>query len=333
VWLAAIAAAFLIALAWFLRFHSVTTPEAPLSATSLSGAWLTDLVALALGMLSLPWPMPIMLSVFSACAVGALLAWLYSRLRFNNWSPATALWLVGGLAAHPVIVAAVETDHATIPLMLACAVVVPAVRRLESVGDVQAEMGFGLMLPILFLAGPATAPLIPLLAVFGACSDPTARHDSRAFVAMLLVAVLPSLLVLIGLFGMLGTARSLGAFVGIYRDWYTAGPQGGDDLRRIGASVAVTILPFSLLTIAYCLRDDRRRQVWSAIAVPALPFYVAAGAATFSWPLAPTVPTAVLLAAYASWLSVARLTPTFRALAILLLLCSTLAGWGIPALR
>jgi hypothetical protein len=82
--------------------------------------------------------------------------------------------------------------------MLACAAVVPAIRRLESVGDVQAEMSFGLVLPLLFLAGPTMTLLVPVLALFGAASDPSVRTEPRALAAMIIVSIKPSVLILVG---------------------------------------------------------------------------------------------------------------------------------------
>ncbi len=333
IWIAAAASTFLIALAWLLRFSDDGSSAASGLTVELTGAWLTDLVSWAFAALPSPWPLPVMLSVFSAIAVGVLLAWLYRRLRYNNWSPVGATCLLAALAANAAIVASVRTDHSAIPLMLACAAIIPGIRRLEAVGDVQAEMGFGLMLPMLFLAGPATTPLIPALALFGASADPIARRDGRAYLAMFLVAIMPSLLVLIGLLGMLGTRGAAEIITGAYGSWFTYRPLAGGDLQRLLATNAVAIVPFAILIAAYCLQNDRRRQVWSAIAVPALPLYVIAGMAVFSWPLPPTAPATVLLAAAASWLSVARLPVLFRRVAISLIAAGAVISWALPVLE
>jgi hypothetical protein len=335
VWLAAPLAAALAVIGWILLANEERTGLlAPLAAGSrvalptADGAWLSNLVVWTLDVL--PWPLTAKLTVFSAIAVGILLAWLYVRLLRNNWPVAEALCIVLVLAGHAIVVGAVIADHRAIPMMLACAAVVPAIRRLEAVGDVQAEMSYGLVLPLLFLSGPTMTLLVPVLALFGAASDGEARSDPRAFVAMFMVAILPTILIMVGMFGMLGETESVRLFTDVYLARFGAYRLAPEAIRPLVAMSAATVLPFGLVIAAYCLQPDRRRKVWSAIAVIGLPAYLVAGAFAFHWPMLVSTPTAACLAAFASWLSVARLPPAMRRAAILLLVLVTAASWTPP---
>jgi hypothetical protein len=334
IWVAAIAVLALLALAWFLGPGGADM--LPMSRDRVpgayDGAWLSQMLAWLVAIVPIPLPADTLLALVSALALGALLAWLYQRLVFNDWPVIEALLFVLALGANAIIVGTVTSDHRAIPVMLACAAVVPGLRRLESVGDVQAEMSFGLVLAFLLLAGPATAMLIPGLALFGTLSDRATRSDVRAFVAMFLVAIMPTLLVLTGMLGMLGVDRAIPLFRAVYLDPFR--PALLDDASRHGLLrvFAITVVPAGLLIAAYWLQLDRRRQPWSALAVLLLPAYLLAGAALFSWPVADTVPTAVFLGAFASWLSVARLNRTFRRAATILVLIGTVVSWEAAGL-
>jgi len=333
-WVAAGAVLTLLALAWLLGPGGAGLPA--ISGEHVpgvyDGAWLSQIVVWLVMRLPVPLPPETLLALFSALALGALLAWLYQRLVFNDWPAIEALLFVIALGANSIIVATITVDHSAIPVMIACAAIVPGIRRLESVGDVQAEMSFGLVLAFLLLAGPAPALLIPGLALFGTLSDRTARSDPRAFIAMFLVAIMPTLLVLAGLFGMLGLDRAIPLFKAIYIDPFHPEILYVEGVRAFFHVFAATVLPAGLLIAAYWLQPDRRRQPWSALAVLLLPVYVIAGAYLFSWPVAETLPTAVFLGAFAAWLSVARLKPVFRRAAMALILLGAVVSWTAPGL-
>jgi hypothetical protein len=333
-WVAAPLAAALVIAVWTLMAQGVfamllaPVPGTRVALPTVDGAWLSNLVVWMVS--ALPGELDIKLMVVSAVVIGFLLAWLHVRLVGNGWAVPEALLLVLVIAGHAVVVGAVIADHRVIPVMLACAAVVPAIRRLESVGDVQAEMSFGLMLPLLFLAGPTMTLLVPVLALFGAVSDREARSDIRAFVAMFLVAILPTLLIMTGMFGMLGEAEAKRLFHDVYLARFHAFDLSPNSVVPLLTMTAATLLPFGLIVAAYCLTPDRRRQVWSAIAVIGLPAYLIAGAFVFHWPMLVSTPTAVCLAAFASWLAVARLSRTMRLAAIMLVLLVTAASWTMP---
>jgi hypothetical protein len=332
-WVAASVVALLFALAWLWAADTGRGLQSlALAEGTRDGAWLSDLVVWLLTALPGELPLNTTLAVFSAGVLGALIAWLYRRLIYNDWPAFDALVFVGALACNSFIVSAVTADHRVIPLMLACAAVIPGIRRLESVGDVQAEMSFGLLLPLLFLAGPSTALLIPMLAVFGALSDSETRRNRAAFIAMFLVAIMPTLLVLTGLVGILGVHEAGRLATEIYGPAFHPEPLASGKWTPFLTIFAYAVLPFAIVIVAYWLQHDRRRQPWSAMAVLVLPVYLLLGAVLFSWPMSPAAPAAVFLGAFASWLAVARLTPTFRRASAALMVLGTMVSWSAAVL-
>jgi hypothetical protein len=261
--------------------------------------------------------------------VGLFAALLFANLRRNDWrtwrASAVVLFLAGNALALYAITAAVSA----IPLILACALIVPSIRRLESVGDVQAEMGFGMVLPLFLLAGPLTTPLVPVLAVMSALTDPEARRDFRAFIAMFLVAILPSLIVLFALLSMhFDHGGKLADFLAPYAGIYTR--DGPADWLRALTDMAL-LAPVAIVPLIYCLRPDRRMQPWSALAVVAVPFYLMLGRILFGWHVDPWVPAAALIAGFAAWISVSRLAPHLRAASVAMLFISATASWMYAA--
>ena len=332
--IAAAAAGFLIALLWYLPAGvGDGILAAPSSSTGLNGGvWLSDLVARPIMAVPWPWPPETVLTVVAACVLGILIAWLYERLVYNDWTHLEALLFVVFLTGSSAIMAAVTGDHRAIATMVACIAVVPGIRRLESVGDVQANMSFGLVLPLLFLAGPPTAPLILPLALFGALTDPVARREWRAFVAMFLVAIMPTLLVFTGMLGLFGIQEVVRLATEVYVPAFSIARLDRAATQALVTQFSDCVLPFAIVTVAYVFSRDRRWQPISAIAVIVLPLYLVSGAIVFSWPISPSLPTVAFLGAYASWLSVARLRPVFRWVSIALMLVTAAVSWSAPVL-
>ena len=104
---------------------------------------------------------------------------------------------------------------------------------------------------------------------------------------------------------------------------------GAAEARAFLVPATIAILPFTAVTAGYLLRKDRRRQPWSALAVLVLPVGLLAGAVVFSWPITPATPVLVFLASFASWLSVARLTPVFRRVSAGLLVLAAAMSWTL----
>lgn len=332
--IAVAAAGFFIALLWHLRAGvGDGIPAVPSASAGLEGgAWLTDLVARPIMALPWPWPIETVLAVVAACVLGVLIAWLYERLVYNDWTRLEALLFVVCLTGSSAIVGSVTGDHRAIATMVACIAVVPGIRRIESVGDVQANMSFGLVLPLLFLAGPPLAPLILPLALFGALADPVARHDWRAFVAMFLVAAMPTLLVFTGMIGLFGIPEVMRLAREVYAPAFSFVRLDHAATQALVVRFVYTVLPFAIVIVAYMFMRDRRWQPVSALAVMILPLYLVCGAIVFAWPIPPSLPTVAFLGAYASWLSVARLRPIFRWVSIMLMLLTAALSWSAPVL-
>jgi hypothetical protein len=332
-WVAATSAGLFTVLVWYLHLIDGVRTQIPDSAfapqsEAQRGEWLSYLVIRAIDALPFDWPLSAAPAVITAGVLGFLIGWLYQRLIYNNWTHIEALLLVGLLGANAVVVSMVLGDHRPIATMIACIAVIPGIRRIESVGDVQADMSFGLVLPLLFLAGPATVPLIVPLCLFGALADSESRHDLRAFIAMFLVAIMPTLLVLTGMLGMFGGPEFVRILREIYIPAYTPDQLNADSTMALLTVATYTILPFVIVTIAYVLVRDRRWQPMSALSVVILPLYLVVGAVVFSWPISATLPTAAFLGAFTSWLSVARLSGVIRWVSIALMLLTAALSWS-----
>jgi hypothetical protein len=320
-----------VAVAWLLASHglrgALTTVDPALSGRT--GAWLSELVVWALQPLTVFAAPETVLQVFSAGVLGVLAAYVLRRLLYNDWPLPDAAILVGAVAANALLLDAVLHDQGALPVMIAFAAVIPGLRRLESVGDAQAEMSFGLVLPLLFLAGPATALLVLPLAIMGALLDPLARQDRRAFVAMFLVALMPTLLVVVGIAAFAGW-REIISVAASYKSLIEPHPLSLPAGGRYLLVFAATVLPFAPIFVAYSLSgDDRRRQPLSAALVWLLPAYLLLGAIFFSWPIAPAVPGIAFLGAFVAWLSVARLHRLLRCAAVAIAIATALLSWAI----
>jgi hypothetical protein len=192
---------------------------------------------------------------------------------------------------------------------------------------VQSTIGLGLLMPLVLLAGPLTTPLIVPLALGAALADPDGRRDPRAFVAMLLVALIPALIVAIGVVGFVAQS-GLGVENVILPYYATYGSlRLGDVAHSLG--ILFTLAPVAVVPLLYCIWPNlpEKRHVWSALAVVAMPVWLAAGRMIFSSSMQAFVPAVAVLAAYISWLCVVRLPFLLRVLAMLALALAVLASW------
>src|SRR5262249_29964714 len=115
--------------------------------------------------------------------------------------------LLVALALHAGSLYALTASSRAIPIYVAIAALIPAIRSLEDVGDVQAAIGLGMILPLLLLASPITTLLIIPFVIAAALADPDGRRDPRAFTAMALVAILPTIIVVLGIVGFIVQAH------------------------------------------------------------------------------------------------------------------------------
>ncbi len=292
-----------------------------------TGGWLTQVVLRIVGLLPDTGWQQVTLSLVAAIVAGLMYGLLYDRLRASGWFAVGAIAAVGAVALHMGALYTVTASSRAIPLLIAVGAIIPAIRKLEDVGDVQAAIGLSLLLPLLLLASPLTTLLILPIAIGAALADPDGRRDPRAFVAMLLVAILPTVIVAIGIVGFIAQARlevadALLPYVNTF-----ANLQFGDVLGSLGA--LATYAPAMAIPIAYCLWPGlpERRHVLSALAVVALPVYLAIARVIVNTTMTPLTPSVAFLAAFVSWLAVVRLPLVLRALALTLLVLGTALSW------
>lgn len=292
-----------------------------------TGGWLTQVVLRIVGLLPDTGWQQVTLSLVAAIVAGLMYGLLYDRLRASGWFAVGAIAAVGAVALHMGALYTVTASSRAIPLLIAVGALIPAIRTLEDVGDVQAAIGLSLLLPLLLLASPLTTLLILPIAIGAALADPDGRRDPRAFVAMLLVAILPTVIVAIGIVGFIAQARlevadALLPYVNTF-----ANLQFGDIWSSLSA--LATYAPAMAIPIAYCLwpRLPERRHVLSALAVVALPVYLATARVIVNTTMTPLTPSVAFLAAFVSWLAVVRLPFTLRLLALVLLVAGTGLSW------
>lgn len=297
-----------------------------------TGGWLSQAVLRVVGLLPGLDLQQLVLSLVAAGATGLMFGVLYDRLRQNGWFAIGATLLLVAFALHAGELYALTASSRAIPIYIAFAALIPAIRMLEDIGDVQSAIALGLLLPLLLLASPVAAPLILPLAVAAALANPDARRDGRAFVAMMLVAVLPTIIVALGIIGFIAQARlnigmALLPYLITYTDIHFADIEGS--LLALVAFAPVMVVP-----LMYCVWPDlpERRHVWSALAVVALPLYLALARQTLTTPMTPIVPPVALIAAFVSWLAVVRLPFPLRLLALVMMALSALLSWAVPVL-
>jgi hypothetical protein len=292
-----------------------------------TGGWLSQLVLSLVGLIpNIDWQQTV-LSLAAAVLAGLGFGVLYDRLRANGWTIVGSVVMLLLLATHANALYAITAASRGLPLYFAIATLIPAIRKMEDVGDVQSTISLGLLMPLVLLAGPVSTALILPLAVGAALADPDGRRDPRAFVAMLLVAVIPSLIVAIGVVGFAAqSGLGLESVVLPYLVTY-GGFQQGDVAFSLG--VLFTFAPVAVVPLLYCIwpKLPEKRHVWSALAVVAMPVWLATARVTFNSPMQPFVPAVALLGGYISWLCVARLPVFLRALAMIALGVAVIASW------
>ncbi len=297
-----------------------------------TGGWLSQIVLALVGLIpGANWQQTV-LSLLAAVVAGLSFGILYDRFRVNGWTIAGAVLALVMLGAHAQVLYAVSAASRGLPLFVAFAALIPAIRQMEDVGDVQSTISFGLLMPLVLLAGPLSTPLVLPLALGAALADPDGRRDPRAFVAMLLVALLPTIIVACGVVGFVAQS-GIGAENIILPYLATYGlPGNGEALRSLG--ILFSFAPVAIVPLLYLVWPNlpERRHVWSALAVVALPVYLAIARTVFNSTMHVFVPSVALLAAYVSWLCVVRLPFALRAIAFAMLVLSTVASWTLTDL-
>ncbi len=291
-----------------------------------TGGWLSQLVLRIVSLIPDIGLQQSALSLLAAVTAGLLFGVLYHRMRAVGWFWFGAMLTLLALATHAEVLYAITAASRGLPLYIAFAALIPAIRSMEDVGDVQSTIGLGLLMPLLLLASPVATVLIVPFAVGAALSDPDGRRDPRAFVAMLLVALLPTIIVAIGILGFMAqagqdVAGALLPYVSTYGNLHIGDVTGS-------VSALVVFAPVLLVPILYCIWPNvERRHVVSALAVVALPLYLAVARTIFTTQMQAFVPVVALLAAFASWLALVRLPFSLRVFALVMLAVSVVLSW------
>jgi hypothetical protein len=299
-----------------------------------SGGWLSQVMLRAVGLMPGAEFQHIVLAVAAALISGLCFGALYDRLRSNGWFRIGAFAVLTALLLHAGVLYTLTASAADIPLYIAFAALIPSIRALEEVGDVQSAIGLGLLLPLLLLASPAATVLILPLAFASALADPDARRDPRAYVAMLLVTVLPTIIVALGIVGFIAqSGLDLAEALLPYANAY-AGMHFDADTFQSGLAALLAFAPVLLVPLLYCIWPDltERREAFSALAVVGLPLYLVLARATLNTEMAAIVPPLALLAAFVSWLTVVRLPLSLRVLSLMALALAVMTSWGLTGL-
>jgi hypothetical protein len=263
----------------------------------------------------------VLIHVLMAC-VAALLT--YRFLLVSGWPAIQAAVALGLIASHGMLIYATTTTSAELLLLLAAAALIPAQRRLEAVGDVRSVINYSLTLTLLLMAGPPLAVLVPLLVLTVPLHEAEARQKPKVFAAMMLVAAIPTLIIITGVWAMAARA-------GIGMD-VLAQPfvEQFSPVRRPVAPMMVLLVTTAsagLVLIIHGSVPDRRRKPATTLIALALPLYLAIGNSIFDWHLAPWTPAGAMMATALGWLCATRVRPWLRWVTLLLLLVSSVASW------
>lgn len=258
----------------------------------------------------------------SMAGVAALLT--YRFLLVSGWPAAQAALALALLASHGVLIYATTTAGAEFLILLSLAALIPAQRRLEAVGDVQSVINYSLTLTLLLMAGPPLAALIPLLVLAVPIHEAEARQKPQVFAAMLLVASIPTLIIITGVWAMAARA-------GIGMDVLAQPFVEQFSLARRPAMLMMVLLvataPVALVLVIHGAVPDRRRKPVTTLVALALPLYLAIGNSAFDWQLAPWMPAGAMMATALGWLCATRVRPWMRWLTLALLLVSSVVSW------
>lgn len=291
------------------------------------GGWLSHAVLNLVALFPRGPGREIALSVTMAIAGGIGFGWLYYLLRTDSWPIPLAVLAVLALGLHSGLLYGITAEGRYLPIYFVVAAMVPAIRHIEEVGDVQSAIGLSLLLPMLLLASPVTTLFILPLALAATLADPDGRSDPRAFVAMLLVATLPTVITIIGILGFMAQAgldlsTAILPYVKLYSSW-----QFGDLLASV--TTLVVFAPVLAVPLLYCVWPDlqQRRSIVSALAVIALPLALSVARVVLSTDMPAFVPPVTLLTAFICWAGITRLPRTLQIFSVLLLFASVASSW------
>jgi len=132
------------------------------------GQWLVVLFVLSLK--AIPGTGPALLVAVTVVAAAYMLSTLAGILTRRGWSHVQIIVFITALALHPLTLYAATTGQPFLLLAFTFACVILAADRLESIGDVQAQMAIGLALALLIITNANgiyfIIPFLILLPIF-----------------------------------------------------------------------------------------------------------------------------------------------------------------------
>jgi hypothetical protein len=264
-----------------------------------------------------------------AAGIWAVLVALgFPRLRNVGWSGIDAGLVLLSIFANAFVLYSVTNSTNAVPLIAALTLVVAALRHLETVGDVQAQMGLGLTIGLLPMAGAQAIPLIVPIVIVGAMRDRDGQSNFMAFLSLCLVLVLPSLIsaISIELFWHDNTTLSY-----LHSSYWESLYQGFShaDIREAMVGL-VPALPIFTVTVLVCILREDRTWLVSLSMVFFLPMYLEMGRQCLSWSTPPNAPALMGISACLAFLTYERLLWSLRAFVVLALLIGGGLSWLSP---
>ena len=263
--------------------------------------------------------------VVAAMAAAAL----FRQFLASDWPVPRAVLAVMLVLSHPMMLQAVTTAGPEFMIVVTAALLIPGRRGLEAVGDAQSVINYGLILPLLLLSGPALAALIPFLLLAVPLPDPEARRRPAAFLAMLLIGIVPVLIVVLGV-SVIAARAGIGPDAFIAPFMRTFAP---DHSALLGPLLLMALCaPVGFAAVLHAVIPDRRRKIFTSMMVLAVPLYLAVGNSLFAFNQSQWVAAAAFLAAALGWLGATRVREWMQWLVVALLLAGSAASWWLATL-
>ncbi len=158
------------------------------------GQWLVVLFVLVLK--SIPGTGPSLLVAMTVTTAAYMLSVMAGILTRRGWSSVQIILFITALALHPLTLYAATTGQPFLLVAFTFACVILAADRLESIGDVQAQMAIGLALALLIITNPNgiyfIIPFLILLPIFY-----RQMNSVQSVVAGYIMVVLPCMIALV----------------------------------------------------------------------------------------------------------------------------------------
>lgn len=318
--------------------------DAPIFAIAQAGGqWLVVLLVLLLR--QIPGLGPEALAGVTVLTGALLVGGLTRVLLRRGWRPIGVGLFVIALVLNPLVLMAATMGQAPLLTAGVFAAVVLCARRLEEIGDVQAQMSMGLILALFAVTDQNAVYFIAAVLLW----LPVIYRDIvdfRSAVAAYLLVALPPVIMLATVFytQQVLTDEPLGRLLSIWStplhgasaeavfyEWPTR--FGGRFLAALIA-IAVAALVMCPMVLAPLLRlpfsRAERRAPGTALIALVVPL-IAGGTATFFWHTTGALTFLLcLLTGVAVWMATVRVPRGFRALVVLAMLLALPVAWLMP---